>query len=582
MPTSRKYSLRRINERSITGVLTRNNLYSKLGILILLGFGIFLAVLNFLGVHSIGIQNDENVHLLRLANYLEHGWYLPSSSLEDGNPKGSLDSGQLHSYGPIWSLLTHIMNVSLGLETWGSPSRSLEAYEVRHAATVALALFASVTLAYSLFVATRSAFVSLATFTFLQAIPVWSGYSMFAIKDTPVAAGYTLFTSGLIILFFANQKLRLVVLSSTLVVAGLVLAIGVRTAMWLPLTLTILGFVVLVLMLKQTHPIQSIISLSSAFVAAILIILVIGANHVRTPLEFFIDSVSYSADFGAWGGSTLTAGIRMPKNPGPTYLPLWIFSSIPIALVALALLTVTVTIFQFVRLLTKQRSPKFSPVNNRTIVPSALLGLQATGLPFAAILLDSVMYAGARQHLYIFSAMAGLAGLGIIHLRTIFKSKKLVSATAVLVVLLPIYDSVSLFPYQFIYKNALASPVNDRWETDLHYVSAREAIRHVPSGNEVFCYTGRVKQDSLAKIRECSGIPQVLPFATEQGLDVDENTSITGGRVITIARKYTGSPPALGCEESGSINRTLRGEVIVVSYVLVCDPKAYNILEGQD
>jgi hypothetical protein len=553
-----------------------------LGIIILLGFGIFLAALNFLGAHSIGIQNDENTHLLRLANYLEHGWYLPSSSLEDGNPKGSLDSGRLHSYGPIWSLLTHIMNVSLGLETWGLPSRSLESYEIRHAATVALALFASVALAYSLFIATRSALVSVATFTFLQAIPAWSGYSMFAIKDTPVAAGYTFFTAGLIILYFSAQKPRLTLLSSSLVFVGIVLAIGVRTAMWLPLTFTMLGFTVLVLIIKQTQAIRVILSLVSAFVVGILIIFATGANHVRTPLEFFRDSVFYSADFGAWVGSTLTAGTLMPEKPGPTYLPLWTFSSIPIGLIALALLTVTVTIFQFVRLLIKHRSPKFSPINNRTIIPSALLGLQATGLPFAAILLDSVMYAGSRQHLYIFSAMAGLAGLGIIHLRTIFKSKKFVSATAVLVVLLPIYDSVSLFPYQFIYKNALASPVNDRWETDLHYVSAREAIRHVPSGNEVFCYIEIVKQDSLAEIGLCSGIPQVLPFATEQGLDVDENTSRTGGRVITIARKYGGSPPALGCEEWGSINRTLRGEVIVVSYVLICDPKTYDILKGRD
>ena len=579
MPTRRGLSLGWIHGQSITGALVRTNLYSKLSILTLLGFGIFLATLNFLGVNSIGIQNDEAIHLARLANYLENGWYLPSNFLEDGSPKSKLASGRLNSYGPMWSLLTHIMNVSLGLETWGFPSRSLEAYEIRHAATVALALVASTALAYSLFIATRSALVSIATFTFLQAIPVWSGYSMFAIKDTPVAAGYTFFTSGLIIRYFSAKKPRLTLLSSSLVAAGLVLAIGVRTAMWLPLTFTMLGFTVLVLIIKQTHAIRTIISLASAFVAAIIIILATGANHVRKPLEFFIDSVFYSADFGAWSGVTLTAGVLVPENPGPSYLPLWIFSSTPIAIIALALLAVTATIFQGVRLLTNHRRSNVSLANNRTIVPSALLGLQATGLPFAASLLDSVMYAGVRQHLYVFSAMAGLAGIGIIHLRAILKSKKIVSVTAVLVVLLPVYDSVSLFPYQFIYKNAIASPVNDRWETDMHYVSAREAIRNVPSGQEVFCYRKRVAVDSETRIRSCTGDPQIKPFATEQGLDVDEIASNKSGSVITIARKYGGSAPALGCEEAGSVNRTLRGEVVVLSYVLICDPKIYNILE---
>jgi len=553
-------------------------LVQKLTIASLLTIGILLTLLTFSGVTGIGVQNDESTHLSRLSNFLEHGWYLPTRFLEGGVPKGELDPGRLNSYGSTWSLVTHGINVSLGIETWGFPSKTSQAYEMRHFATVAIALLGAIALAFSLFIATRSALVGVATFTFLQATPIWTGYSMFAIKDTPVAAGYTLFTAGLIVLFFAPQRNYLILLSFSFVLSGAVLTVGVRTAMWLPLTLTTIGYIGLLFLLRKKVASPKVALLLIAILVATFIIFVTGAKHTEHFWSFLWQSVSYSTNFEAWRGVTLTAGTLMPENPGPWYLPLWVMSSVPLGILVIATVGLAATVFSILSLpidIIRQKSV----TKNRVMVPGMLLGLQLIGLPLAASSLDSVIYAGARQHLYTFSAIAGLAGVGIFQVMSRTRSKRITSLLLVFVLILPTHDSVSLHPYQFIYKNPLASPINDRWETDMHYVSAREALMYVPIGQEIYCYRERVKSDTIAGIRSCSGGSQIKPFIEEQGSKNDSKTLNQNSSFITIARKYGGSPPALGCEPTTNVERNLRGEKVILSYVLTCDSKIYDILE---
>jgi len=188
------------------------------------------------------------------------------------------------------------------------------------------------------------------------------------------------------------------------------------------------------------------------------------------------------------------------------------------------------------------------------------------------------MYAGLRQHLYVLPAIAGLAVLGALALSQAAKKSALLPAAVILALIGPAFDQAALFPYQFVYKNALASPINDRWETDMHWVSAREAVRQAPADATLYCYRNALvapgRDLRTPTINECKAL-QVRPFRDEQGEDANKTTESSEGTLWTIARKYRGSPPAPACEPVANVTRNLRGEDVVISYVLLCDSDRY-------
>lgn len=501
-------------------------------------------------------------------------------------PLDNLDLGRLNSYGPVWSLFLHLTNFTFGIETWGIPSTSAEAFEMRHYTTVVLSFIATISLATALYLATRSSFVAVSTFAFIQALPLWSGYAMFAIKDMPVAAGYTIFTAGIIASFFSRSPTAHI-FSFTLISLGIILSVGVRTAMWLPFAITLGLAVIYVAILRPKQFPLKIYGLLGSFLVGVTVVILLARNHSLDPIDYLFSSVRYSANFEAWSGTTLTAGSLLPANPGLTYLPLWVGSSVPIGIGILAFAglagTFTRVLQAAYQLVPRKRS---GPSSGKLIsgedflVPGAFLLTQLFGLPLAAVVFDSVIYAGLRQHIYVMPAIGGLAALGLVTLWKIrIQNFTLVPATiAILALIFPAIHAASLFPYQFVYKNALASPINDRWETDMHWISAREAIRSVPSDSATYCYTSSlVNLDSeikVPKISKCKA-GQVRPFLHEKGSDYFPSQLTSLNKMWTIARKYNGSPPAVGCDPLGNITRKLRGEDIVISYVLLCDSDRY-------
>jgi hypothetical protein len=233
------------------------------------------------------------------------------------------------------------------------------------------------------------------------------------------------------------------------------------------------------------------------------------------------------------------------------------------------------SILVIIRLMIHFRRDKTSEEPIRLPISGIFLGLQLTGLPVAGILLDSVMYAGLRQHIYVLPAIAGLAALGAVTISQRVRKPKLLPVILAATLIGPVVDGASLFPFQFVYKNALAAPVNDRRETDLHWVSAREALQLVPSEETLYCYRRALVAPNrptphVPEINECSA-RQVRPFTKEQGLRADGEGLYSGENAWTIARKYRGSPPAPQCTSVENVTRTLRGERIVISYVLLCD-----------
>ncbi len=529
-----------------------------------------------LGATQIGVSTDEPLHVSRTAQWFDTGWYLPERHLADGQPVTDIDAGRLHAYGAAYGIYGHTVAVGAGIEQWGRPERTATAYTARGVAVAALGLGAAAAVGYALTVATGRKLVGLWGAASVLALPLWTGYSMFAVKDVPAAAGWTFVTAALVVALVAKPGWGRPVLVGLLSLIGVWFSFGVRTALWVPIATMVVAFGLLVVL----HParrqlVPAVVASGTGLIAGVAAVALLHYRNAVTPAQWLWSSVRTSGDFH-WTGTTLTAGRLVAEKPPWWYLPAWATSSLPMLLGLLAVAGVVVAVIAVIRQVRSAR-PGLA-THQRDGAGAILWAQQALLLPFIATVGGATMYAGLRQHLYILPAVAALAGYAAHWLTVAARRPPVRAAGAALLILalaVPTWEQARLFPYQFVYKNPVAAPVNDRWETDMHWVSAREGIRRVPAGADVWCYTRSTRD--LPKDSRPLEIPlcehrQVTPFAAEQGDNVADAAGDADGLRWVLGRKYRGSPPPQGCVEHDSVTRQLRGEEVILSYVLRCAP----------
>ena len=167
--------------------------------------GVLLAsvAMVFLGAVRIGVTWDEPIHVQRLDTYLHTGWYLTDAQLVDGEPGPEMT--QQYVYAPAAMLLLHGLCVVTGVETPGSTSVSAEAYAVRHVGIGLLSVLGLMAVAATGRLLLRRWDWGLVAAATLAAVPLWTGHSMFNLKDVPVATGYALATLGLALLARSDE-----------------------------------------------------------------------------------------------------------------------------------------------------------------------------------------------------------------------------------------------------------------------------------------------------------------------------------------------------------------------------------------
>ena len=79
-------------------------------------------VLAVLGAFRTGITTDEPIHVMRLQNFFETGWYALDWDYAGAGP-GS-DGTNTSVYGPVAMLLLHAWSVLWGVEGWGEVAAS--------------------------------------------------------------------------------------------------------------------------------------------------------------------------------------------------------------------------------------------------------------------------------------------------------------------------------------------------------------------------------------------------------------------------------------------------------------------------
>ncbi|MGH2602906.1 MAG: hypothetical protein ACRDJ9_26405, partial [Dehalococcoidia bacterium] len=449
------------------------------------------------GAAEVGLSVDDYTHALRTDAWAKTGWYFPEYAFVGGEPDPS--RAGIYTYGAATSALAHLVNVALGNEGMGEALTTADAYEGRHVVVALLGLASVVAVGAGIWSLTRNWLAAIWGSAALVAIPGWTGYAMFAIKDIPVAAGFTFVTLGLILgLAQAGSQGRpahgRTIAIGALVAIGVLFGVGTRPAMWVPILASLTAFGVLAWWATRSRvaTARHLAAPGLGFAFGIVGVVALHPRLAGDPIKWLIESVSGTSEAARENVFTLTAGQFLSEFPPAWYLPAWTFASVPVLIFLIAAGGTMIAARDAVR-----SRPAWSPNPARSVAvnPAVLLvGLQLLLLPAAAIISGSATYSGLRQHLYILPPIAILAGIAAARLlregpsrngrpRRVGWGAALILCLALIV---PAIEQTRLYPYNYVYINELAGigGVEGRWETEQQFISVREAFRRVPRGVE--------------------------------------------------------------------------------------------------
>ena len=548
---------------------------------------IFLAVstsLAFWGATQVGSTWDEGSLVYKLQQYFDTGWHTAAPIL-NGEPDPSFIFGT-YVYGPVGQLLPHAVNVVLGNDSFfASVGTTASAYVGRHLGVVLWSVLGISAVALTLRLLTGSWRWGLVGATVLSSIPVWTGHAMFNIKDTPSATGYTIFTLGLVAIlhtsYFDRKQIRVLALLS--MVLGLVITIGTRTGLALPLVLT---FPLVITASSWIHWRQSFCDKTAfkgsrrfiegvaAFFAAYLLLLMIYPNAYLRPVEVGVESLFESASYPV-NEAQLVAGVWMTQPVDWSYLPLWAWAQAPLLVSLCTLLFLGMWVVLFVRVAAFRY-----PNHYKSILPGALPVLsQLMLVPLGVVITSSVLYNATRQLHFVQPAMAICATLTVAWVYSKLQQRNVPSRIAtqgwlILVsvgVALPIMVQIQLFPYSYIYLNSIVAmkPIDGNWPTDYWRASGPEVMRALPMGGRDSCGFEQLMKDRLVP---CTDQAMFTPYLDQRGKDAG-NVTLEDHEYWFVRENqgFIEIPP--GCRNYSTITRRMYLQTVTIAQIAICDER---------
>jgi hypothetical protein len=527
------------------------------------------------GALSAGVTIDEPIEAEETKSWIEHGWYLPAEFLVDGEPDPNNEFSNPYVYGPAFGAVAHGANVVVGNEAVGEISDAPGAYQVRHLVSAALAALAIFAVGAAVSFLTRSRRLGLWAAAGLLAVPAWTGHGFFNPKDIPAGCGFTLVTVALLFALAEGPGRALAtrrrIAIGAMLAGGIFIGAGTRLTLLVPFLLSLLVYAALRLGQRRLGGVRrdgnTDIAVAAGAGIGFAAIAIVYPEVAISPLTLLAESVSGSRGY-PWYGFTLTAGRLLSEHPPWYYLPAWIGASYPLLLGGLAIGGGVA----WIRAMARARGARLrGTLWSRPDLGLLLVLQQALLLPVGAVVTGAVMYDGMRQHLYVLPAIAILAGVGAGRLwkwggtrNPARRWKRAVAALLALALLVPVAEQTLLFPYNYAYVNPVAGigGVNGRWETDYWFASAPDAFSHVPSDAALGC------------LLELPSWPcdeaQVARAENERGSEVGSQRQGDGAGTWLILRRHNGNAPPEDCEQADDVTRWLRGEQVIMSYVLRC------------
>jgi hypothetical protein len=530
--------------------------------------GLFVVQFVFLLVGSIrsGISVDEQIH---------------TSDLYGQQSAADPDHWHFGVYGLSFQLLGNSVNFLVGNEALLKPELSVESYLVRHLMIALLATLTAIVVGGIVWVITNQKLIALWGAVATSAMPVFMGHGFFNPKDLPVAFGYTLVTFSCIASLVVSkrqvhQKSQLILIAGASVF-GFWIAAGTRLIFLWPFVLTVVVTVVLMIFArklgkKTTTSWNSSLALVFGSFAGILTILIthpcVIADRSRRcdlgPNAFFGGAIS-NLEFPSGAPTPVFGYMVSGESPEFWFLPVGIWATTPLLIGILAFIGFFFywekTAIMHTGLSGTQYGKRFTLISMGVIV-----SMQAFLVPILTLLSRGHTY--LRHHLYVYPALAVLAACGLaLSLQFVrrFKSgfiELCVKSIAVVAVLVPLVEGIFLFPYNYVYVNPVAglNGYSNRWETDYWATSLREAVESLPTDQDAFVY--RWPQTIAPFVQD------LIPATANDFQEVD-TVAVLFPRVIGL--NWSENQP--GCAPSESVTRSFRGETLIMSSILLCDPK---------
>lgn len=462
----------------------------------------------FLGAWRMGVTWDEPFHVQRLRHYLDTGWFLGDGQVINGRP--SPEMTQQYVYAPVTMLLLHGLCMLLGVEGVGEVSLAADAYAVRHLGIGLIGCLGILSVALTARVLFRRWSWSVVAGALLVAMPLWTGYAMFNVKDVPVATGYALATLGLVLMTRPAGSIWARGSGPVALAGGITLCVGTRPGMWVGLAVSC--FVLLVCQALRNDPIglggrarvvaKTAMELLGAVVVAGLVLWQCYPRVFGSPLDAMRRSLS------------ATTGFR--EDPAPLlFTPIHMLIQLPLVVLGLIVVgSVAVT-------LTTIRSRfRLTPVNAGML----LVCCQAFAMPVGAMLTQASLYGDLRQELFAVPSAALIATYAVVVLcrRALERTDRLVLTGVVAVgMLTPVVTQMMVFPYNYSWHNPLSVIGDVPVRGDYQRGSGREIADLVPPGR-VVCSpvtdeTGRATRAALIDGWQDCGRSVSSPISTYVG-----------------------------------------------------------------
>ena len=490
-------------------------------------------------------------------------------------------------HGPIGPIIGQAQSILFGDDAGSFVEANSDSYQVRHvsmALLTAIGILSVGAIAKVTFGSWRWALIGSVG---LASIPLFVGYGMFNNQDIPVAVGFVLVTLSLVAMGRSSERAQFSRFRSVLLVAGLtsgiILSIGTRPGMWLPVFVVSGGSLVtwLLLDLKSSGMVaarRAFLTRFALLVAGIswayLALWIIYPAVFSDPQTLLTQSASASTTFD-WRGETLTAGILLPAQPPWYYIPIWLFAQLPIIISVFALIGVIGTATSLWKSLsTKHEIPQWSYLLVPVVIPTI-------GIPLATVVLNTTLYAGIRQLLFLIPGISLLAIAGIrllVQSTAVRKSAlriQLVWLAVSVGFVVPLIGQVTLFPYNYSYFNVVTAiqPINGNWKIDAWWLSGRELLERGPLAKRTLCV-----ESAPRPVADCAGNGILTPFLP---MEVPQQQEVTLAEDEYLAlNRFDEDLNNDQCQQIFQVERKLYLQTVRLSGANLCKVQLSEYPEG--
>lgn len=320
-------------------------------------------------------------------------------------------------------------------------------------------------------------------------IPTFTGHALINQKDMPLAAGFTAFTAAAVVFLrrvtepeATTSASRRMVLGldrdqwalAALLAFGVCLTVGTRPPTAVALAATCGVAVVVVFRQRKSIHRSDLLWAGLGLTVGTVIVIATNAGASPNPVSWVLDSISVAGDFPAWRAQQLINGsYLLPEQLSKTQIIGMVLAQTPLVMILLA----------GIGFLGMARDVATAgPLRSRSVLWLPVL-VQLALLPVAGVIQGSLFYNASRQVLFVYPMIAVISAWGAFTLATWLPKggvRKIGFTVVAALALLPAIDTLTLFPYQYVYFNELTrGDLTNRYELDYWGISGPENQRWI-------------------------------------------------------------------------------------------------------